>query len=354
MTTDDLDIGLSEPDDSDSTPTRRRRAVKVLVIAIAVLVGLALVAGLALAAWLNSSLSNVTRFDADVPEDVRIAESADDGLNIVLLGTDTGESRGNRAIMDAVSDDPWPAGTYRSDATMLLHIPEDRDAAYFVSMPRDSYVPLYDAAGAPAGDNKINAALSLYGPTGAMLTIEQLSGLRMDHVAIVDWDGFADITDAVGGVAVTIAGEGRVELDGEGALDYVRERYDLPGGDFDRVRRQQNFIRAMTRSVLSRDVVANPRRLKTTLDAVTAHLAVDDDFSNGDIRSLAWSLRGLDSDDLHFITLPHSGTDNVSGAGSIVVVDEPAAEELFASLREGTIEEWLARNPDTQLDGRVD
>lgn len=353
MPSHELDIGLSEPDESEA-PSRRRRIVKATLVVVGIVVGTALIAGIGLVVWLNSSLGNVTRFDVEVPEDIRVTPTENESLNIVLLGTDTGESRGNRSIMDAVVADTWPAGTYRSDATMLLHIPESRDAAYFVSIPRDSYVPLYDASGEPAGENKINAALSLHGPTGAMLTLEQFSGIRMDHIAIVDWDGFADITDAVGGVAVTIPDEGRVELDGEGALDYVRQRYDLPGGDFDRVRRQQNFLRAMTRTMISRGVVTNPPRLKSTLDAVTSHLAVDDDFSNGDMRSLAWSLRGLDSDDIHFITIPHLGTDTVAGAGSIVVIDETGAETLFAALRSGTVDAWLDEYPDTRLGNRVD
>lgn len=348
------DLGLSSSVDGEPDSTQpRRRIIRAAVIISAIVVGTVLMTALILLTWLNSSLGHITRFEVDVPDDARIAETQNDSLNIVLLGTDTGQSRDNRSIMDAVVSDTWPTGTYRSDATMLLHIPESRDAAYIVSIPRDAYVPLYNHQGEQVGENKINAALSLHGPTGAMLTIEQLSGIRMDHIAIVDWDGFADITDALGGVAVSIPGEGRVELDGEGALEYVRERYSLPAGDFDRVRRQQNFLRAMTHTMISRGVVTNPPRLKSTLDAITSHLAVDSNWSNGDIRSVAFSLRNLDAEDVHFISIPHLGTDNVDGAGSIVVVDEPGADALFSALRDGTIDTWLDRNPGARLGDSV-
>lgn len=353
MTLNDLDLESDDSDGSGPAHRRGRRALKATLIVVAIIVGVSLIAAGGLIVWLNSSLGNITRFEVDVAESVRIADSGDDALNIVLLGTDTGSSRGSASIMEAVEADTWRAGVYRSDATMLLHIPASRDAAYIISIPRDSYVPIYDAQGEPVGENKINAALSLHGPTGAMLTVEQFAGVRIDHIALVDWDGFEDITDALGGVAVSIAGEGRVELDGAGALDYVRQRYNLPGGDFDRVKRQQNFLRAMSRKMLSRGVVTNPGRLKSTLDAVTSHLAVDSNWSNGEIRSLAWSLRGIDDEDIHFLTIPHLGTDNVSGAGSIVVVDDDGVDALFAALRAGTIETWLARNPDVGLGDRV-
>lgn len=349
MTVIELDEETADSGEPSSTHGDRRRYVRIGIAALIGALAVVLLGGLAFAWWLNSSLDHVTRFDVDVPESSRIAQTEADDLTIVLLGTDSGAQRGTDSILEAVTAAEWPRGDYRSDATMLLHLPADRDEAYIVSFPRDAYVPLYDELGEPVGSNKINAALSLYGPTGAMLTLENVAGLRIDHIAIVDWDGFADITDALGGVSVKIPGEGTTELDGDAALDYVRERYDLPNGDFDRVRRQQNFLRAMSEELMSQGIVGNPQRLKSSLDAVTSHLAVDDGWTNGDIRSLAWSLRDLDPEDIHFITVPHHGTDTVQGVGSVVVLDETGTQELFRALRSDSIDAWLAANPQTRL-----
>ena len=87
---------------------------------------------------------------------------------------------------------------------MVVHIPADRKSAYVVSVPRDSYVPIYDAEGIKHGKNKINEAFSQYGPFGTLRTVENLGDLRIDHMAVIDFEGFHDLTTAVGGVDVYV------------------------------------------------------------------------------------------------------------------------------------------------------
>src|SRR5699024_9399425 len=186
----------------------------------------------------------------------------------------------------------WPRGKYRSDATMLMHISADRKKAYVISIPRDSFLPLYDGTGQKRGSQKVNAALSLYGPSGAIATVENFIGQRIDHMAMIDWDGFEDITKAVGGVSLRVPGKGKVQLNGEKALDYVRERYQLPQGDFDRVRRQQNFLRAVMSKMSSKGTMTNPMKLTKTDRAVTKNMAVDDAWSTSDTRSIVRSMMG--------------------------------------------------------------
>lgn len=329
----------------------RRSRSRAVVSIVAIVVAVGLIAGAATAFWLNRSLSNIRKVEVTISEGQRPVQQERTGTTILLLGADAGSARGGdgTSILDDAASASWPRGKYRSDATMVLHIDQEREAAYVVSIPRDSYVPVYDDSGEERESTKINAALSLYGPSGAIATVEKLTGVRIDHLAMVDWDGFEAITDAVGGVELSVPGEGARRYDGAEALEYVRVRKTLPNGDFDRVERQQNFLRAVARGTNQARIWRNPVRLKRTLDAVTRNLAVDDAWSDGDIRSLALDLRGLKPADIVFVTVPTTGTAEDPVAGSIVTIDEPAADELFSAMREDQMAAWVDLNADAPL-----
>ncbi|MGJ9411588.1 LCP family protein [Aeromicrobium sp. CF4.19] len=342
----------SDDADSDNAGPRRGfiRRHRALSAVVGLFATLLLIAG-GFAIWLNSSLGDIERVPVTLEDADRPAPSEDgDAINILLLGTDAGSERntdGRSILQDAASGD-WPSGKYRSDATLLVHIPGDRESAVVMSIPRDSYVEVNDERGESTGRNKINSALSLYGPSGAISTVENLTDLRLDHVAMVDWDGFRSITDSLGGITMT-TDEGTSEYDGEQALDYVRERYDVEGGDFGRIQRQQNFLRAVMVQTLSRDTLTNPLRLRSTVSSVAQNLAVDDDWSNGDIRSLAVAMRGVRPGDVTFMTVPTQGTDTVPDAGSIVRLDPDGLTSLFEAVSEGGLVEYLDANPDLTL-----
>src|SRR5690606_203612 len=133
---------------------------------------------------------------------------------------------------------------------------------------------------------------------------------RLDHVAVIDWEGFKALTDVLGGVKVKIpktvtdAYRGRTweagkhRMDGATALEYVRQRAGLRNGDLDRVKRQQAFLRALAKETISTRTYANPRRFYDVLDAVSKHLAVDEGWSTSDMRDLAWSLRSVRAKDI--------------------------------------------------------
>lgn len=300
---------------------------------------------------LNNSLNNIDRVPIGLDDSVRPAPVENEALNILLLGADAGSARnpGGNSILEDAASGKWPTGKYRSDATMLVHISADRKSTYVASIPRDSYVPVYDATGKKRQTTKINAALSLYGPSGAISTVENLTGLRIDHLAIVDWDGFEDITNALGGVKITTASEGTRKLNGKEALDYVRVRKTLPGGDFGRVKRQQNFLRSMMTAVINKGTLTNPLRLRSTLNAITKNMAVDEDWSNSSIRSLAISMRNTRPGNVTFMTIPTTGTSSDPVAGSIVNIDYQLSDELFLAMRDDSVQEFVDSNPDLLL-----
>lgn len=326
---------------------RRRLKTSLKVLGVIVIVCLLIAAFLIF--WLNRSLNNITHTPITLPNAARPADNK--GTDILILGADSGTKRngaGSSIVADAAKE-VWPAGKNRSDATMILHIDENKKRAYVISIPRDSYVPIIDGQGKEHGKAKVNAALSLYGPSGAVGTVENLTGVRIDHLAMTDWDGFISLIDLVGGVTLQVENEAPRKYDGVSALAYVRERYHLPNGDFDRVKRQQNLLRSIANSVLQRGLIGNPLHLKSILDAITTNLAVDDGWSNGEMRSLALSMRHIRSSDMAFATIPIKGTAMDPVAGSIDVLDKPADADLFKALREDSMDEWAQAHQDELL-----
>ena len=181
--------------------------------------------------------------------------------------------------------------------------------------------------------------------------MEKLTGLRIDHLAVIDWQGFRQLTDALGGVTLDVAtDEGSVEktMNGEQALTYVRERYHLPGGDFDRIKRQQHFLRALMQQTLARDTLSNPVKLTRALDAVTKNLTVDEEFTSGEMRNLALSARNLRSQGVSFLTAPIRGTGR-EGKQSVVYLDAERSRGLWQAIRSDDLPTWLAANPKSKL-----
>lgn len=248
--------------------------------------------------------------------------SAPDAQNILLIGSDSKTSVANG----------------RSDVIVLMHISGDLKTVYLVHFPRDMYVEVPGH-----GNDKINAAYAYGGSQLLVRTLQNLVDVRLDHVAVVGFEGFKAMTDAVGGVDAYAEeasdGEygtvhvGMNHLDGEAALGFVRERYQLSKGDISRGRRQQAFIKALLLKALSRETLTNPARFAVFVDAATRNLTVDNAFSINDIYSQAVAMRNLRSGDIMFITAPITGFGRSPQGASIDIVDEVKMAQLSAALR---------------------
>jgi LCP family protein required for cell wall assembly len=315
------------------------------VIVVLVLLLTAVVGGWVL--YLNAQLSAVPRFQLDLARAGRPAAVAGAGssTNILLAGVDDGLGTDLR---EALASDDWPEGVFRSDTIMVVHLAADPDEIQLISIPRDSYVPVHGY-----GRTKINAAFSYGGPSLLARTVEDLIDLRIDHVAVVDLDGFREISEALGGVTVQTPETGPETLEGDAALEYVRERKSLPNGDFDRIQRQQNFLRAVLTQAESSGTLTSPIGITRLVSTVTSHLAVDETFTNGAIRALAMDSRGLRPRDIRFVTVPTRGTATIDGA-SVVRVHTAAVREMFAAVARGQFESWYATNPVDELPGPAD
>jgi polyisoprenyl-teichoic acid--peptidoglycan teichoic acid transferase len=226
----------------------------------------------------------------------------------------------------------------RSDVIVLMHVAGDKKTVTLVHFPRDLYVSVPGH-----GKDKINAAFAYGGAPLLVQTLQGLVGVPIDHVALVDFEGFKNMTDAVGGVNVYVEEpsknqgytftKGYQQMGGAEALAFVRERKQLSEGDISRGRRQQAFIKALMLKSLSKDVLTNPVKLAQFVDAGTANLTVDQAFSVGDMRSEAFSLRNLRGRDIAFVTAPFSGFGTSPIGASIDLVDEAGMRTLAEALQ---------------------
>ena len=223
----------------------------------------------------------------------------------------------------------------RTDTIMVVHIPRFGGDATMLSLPRDSWV---DIPG--YGQNKLNQAFSLGGPALLQQTVEQATGIHLDHYAEIGFGGFANVVDAVGGVEMCLdeplddpmAGinlqAGCQELDGPTALGYVRSRYASAQGDLDRVERQRKFLAALSNKIKSPGTLLNPFKNLKVADALSANMKVNEGDHVWNLASLGLAMAGGAKQE----TVPIAGYENTY-AGNVALWDEAGAEEMFAELR---------------------
>ena len=322
----------------------RRKGWRIAIIAIGAIV--LLVAGAAgVFAWSLSSTFNsqTTKLPDAFPSEESgrpaiLEGEAAKSQNILLLGSDTtGENDGSIADLTG----------QRSDAIMVVHVPANRKNIYVMSILRDSWL---DIPG--EGEAKINAALSLGGVPLAVQTVEGLLGARIDHVAIIDFEGFKGVTDALGGVDIDnpIAfdsyhlkrhyfPEGAQRVNGAEALAFVRERYAFADGDFQRARNQQVFIKAVLGKTLSAETLTSPGKVSGLIGAVAPFLAVDDGLNAAYAAGIGVELRDVRVDDVTFFTLPTTGTGTSPDGQSIVIIDQDKLTGVQKAFQTDTLDE---------------
>jgi LCP family protein required for cell wall assembly len=312
--------------------------------------------------YLNRQLDGIPRVDVGITKKTNAAPDNKTALNILMVGVDNGSVDGS--IKEDVAKASWPIGSHRTDTIMLVHIPANRKTVSMISIPRDTWVRVPDCAKYPDYllncRAKINAAFSLGGPKLMVHTIRNFTGISLDHFVAIDWRGFKDLTSALGGVKVYIPqsfydssqkyqwNKGWQTLKGDVALKYVRTRYDLPdgSGDFGRIARQQNFLRATMKQLLSSSVRHNPLKFLHVVDAVAKYLTVDNGWSTSEMRDLALSMRGISSKDVKFLTLKTTaGWSKSIPPQSIQVVNPHQTKMLFRAFAHGTLARYVKHHP---------
>ncbi|WP_045742506.1 MULTISPECIES: LCP family protein [Actinoplanes] len=281
-----------------------------------------------------------------------------------------------------------------SDSIIVAHVPASMDQIFLFSIPRDLYVqiPAFSKTGFNGTKSKINAAMSFGSSVGngehdvkqgfqlLAKTMTELTGVKeFDAGAIINFGGFKKIVEAMGGVTMTIdqnvksehlkpngkardrrpecadnscahpyIGEQKVykkgtyHLEAWEALDYVRQRYGLPNGDYDRQRHQQQFVKAIAKQAMSKDVVTDPTKLLKVLDAAGDSLT----FDGGGNGLVDWglALKGVNTDDMTLIKIPGGGL--FEGSKYLGEQFEPSSADFFTAVKEDRIAEFLLDNPD--------
>jgi LCP family protein required for cell wall assembly len=319
------------------------RIALVVGVALLLIGGIGLGGGLLYYNRIDAGLNRTDPFSQITGN--RPAKTVNGALNILMLGSDSRDP-----------DSKDKPGEWRTDTMMLMHIPASHDKAYIISIPRDLYVFVPKSPTNPELGGykaKINSAFAWGGLPLAVQTIEGYTGVRVDNVVLIDFGGFKQVTDALGGVDMNIEEDvtsihtpfrhfkkGMNHLNGEEALDYCRQRYQFPDGDFARVRHQQQFLKALLDKASSSGTLGNPVRLNAFIKSVTKAVTVDKDLS---IADMVLQFRNVRSSDLTFLVSPNLGSDDVDGE-SVVVSDKDKASTLYEAVAKDTVADWVAAN----------
>ena len=204
------------------------------------------------------------------------------------------------------------------------------------------------------GVAKINAAMAHGGVPLVVETLEGLFNNRIDHVAIVDFEGFKAITDALGGVTVPVTvpfnsngftfNAGPQLMSGDQALAFVRERYSFTDGDYQRVRNQQIFLKSIMGTVLTPQTLANPAKVSELVNQVSPYISVDSGLDASTLGALAVSLRDIRAANVLSFTLPTSGTGTSADGQSIVLKDDAAIAAISDALSNDSLVSYLTAN----------
>ncbi|GAA2085309.1 LCP family protein [Actinomadura alba] len=248
----------------------------------------------------------------------------------------------------------------RSDTMMLVHLSTDHDKVSVVSLPRDSLVtiPAHRSNGSegakgtpiPPRQGKLNWAYPYGGSSLTIETVEQTTGVRVDHYVEVNFLGFIKVVDALGGVKICTEQAiddpksglrlpaGSSHVDGEKALAYARARYTLSGGsDLGRIDRQQQFMSALMSQALSTSTLTDPVKATKFVTAMLKSIRVDKGLAD-DAQALLRQMKGMSTDSVAFTSVPLADSNymtpiNGSRPQSTVRWDQQGARDLFQKLK---------------------
>ena len=258
------------------------------------------------------------------------------GKNILLLGSDT--RSGSEAALVSGS---------RADSIMLMHIPADGKGVYLVSIMRDTWVniPGYGAA-------KINAALNYGGISLQVATVENLLGIKIDHVAEIEFEGFKALVNSVGGVDVQVPfnfdiniwsfKQGMQHMDGGAALAFVRARYQFADGDYQRVRNQRAFLRGLYSTMKSKGALDNVGSFQSAVESIAGYMRVDSGLNAAQIAQIAAPVLTSGDTTMRMTTLPNAGPGWSYDGQSIVIVNQAANANLSYALQHDSMDQFMA------------
>lgn len=320
-----------------------RRSTRVLG-GVAVLVITASGVGHAVVTGVDGAIGRVDAFGG-----MQDRPNGSKGTNFLLVGTD---GRDHLSPGEKRAYHLGGAPCHCTDTIMLVHLSKDDSRASVVSIPRDTYVRLPAAPGRPAAGAsatrpaKLNQAYAQGGPKLTVRTVEQLTGVHVDHYLEVDFTSFMKTVDVLGGVPVCTTHPlkdsysgldlpaGTTLLDGGQALQYVRARHMDPAADLGRMQRQQRFLAQVVRKVTSGGTLTDPFKLRKVVSTVLGSVRADQGLDSEDLIRLARAMKGFSPSSSEYASVPLRNTSlHVPGIGSTVTWDPTKAGRLWAAIR---------------------
>jgi LCP family protein required for cell wall assembly len=310
-------------------PMRTRNGWKIVRRIIAILLVLLVVGAIVLWFYLDSSLNRVNALS-----DYSGRPAQGTGTNWLIVGDDSRQGLTDAQAAQLHTGDAADVSGGRTDTIILLHLPDNSTKPTMVSLLRDSYVSIPGH-----GKNKINAAFSFGGPSLLVQTVEQATGMRIDHYAEIGLGGFASVVDDVGGVNMCLdqavndsyAGinlpAGCQTLNGANALGYVRSRHAFATSDFARTDHQRQFLGALADKMSSPGVLLNPFDFFPMISDLPGAITVDNNDHLQNLIGLAWAMRSISSGGVVSTAVPVSGS-----TGSSLLWDPAKSKDLFQDL----------------------
>jgi LCP family protein required for cell wall assembly len=298
------------------------------------------------------NIAHIDAFDALAKNGIHRPAEDTKAQNFLLVGSDT--RAGDDASYNAAKGSPDYTSGERSDTMMLVHVPTGPAKASIISFPRDSWVDIpqwTDTKGAhhPAHMDKLNAAFSEGGAPLLVATLEQLSGIRVDHVVQIDFTGFKNMVNALGGITVCVkttrhdhdSGDNLTagsehHINGDQALAFVRDRKGLPGGDIERIADQQYFLSVVLHKVLSAGTLTNPAKLFDFATAAAKSMTTDKGFGITAMKTLATRLHDISPAHVTFLQVPILNSNAREGSQSVVALDMADLPAVFAAMKDNT------------------
>jgi LCP family protein required for cell wall assembly len=303
-------------------------------------VGLTLGAAVAISGIAFAELSNSIRANGIVlAGSTKITEADLAGpINMLLVGSDTREGQGEGFGNDT---------SVLADVIILLHVSADRKSASALSFPRDLLVPwpACPSTSTPPGPGylpqslgQINATIANGGPGCTLLTVEKLTGLKIPYLAMIDFKGVIEMSNAIGGVEVCVAqpiddeytflklDAGTHTLQGRDALKFLRTRHGVgDGSDLSRISNQQVFLTSLVRKVKSAGVLGNPIYLYSLATAAARNMKLSESLTNVNVMvAMAGALKDVELDKITFLQVPSRGGLPAPYSGRVAPIYEKA------------------------------
>ncbi len=320
--------GPGAPGGAGRTGWRRWLRPRPIALAIAAILSLAIIGSVATYFYLDSKLTKKNVL-ADYPG--RPAQGV--GTNWLITGSDSRQGLTTRQIRRFSTG--FGIGGQRSDTIMVVHVGPGRPV--LMSIPRDSWVQIPGY-----GYNKINAAFSFGGPALLAKTVQNLTGLRIDHYMGIGFGGFVRVVDAIGGVRICLKAplvdpasglhlsKGCHTLSGGHALGFVRSRHTYATQDLQRIQNQRIFLRALLRKLTSSGVILNPFKALPAASDVAGSLIVDQGTSLFQLLQVAEALKNPIT-----TTAPIANSNYVVNGQDALLIDNTKLAELVKALNAG-------------------